>query len=276
MPSLTKSHKSTWILGAIFLSFALLSSSFGEVRTYEEVDEKYWKTITGEKDKEKIAKRYVRGRTIENEQFEVKNMSFNRRPHPNGKGDYLRVSFEMFNLKNKPFEGYMFIVASMDKRYKKGAHYYVIIDNISPKPSPNEDFNISQGFFPMYAKELASNENNKEPLGVLTQKELRNNQADDPTKGIPIKMDKQLPIDVKHFMPYSREQKFFNTVTILIYGKDKRKLNTFEIKDDPQKQGKKKFVRYKEVNEDNGDKSQYILEEKHPLLYARRFTIKER
>ncbi len=245
--------------------------ALAEVRTDPDTETKYWENNIGPQE---VAPRYQDGRSIKNELFEVKNLAFNRRHHTNGLGDYLTVTFDIFNVKNDPFEGYMFVVASMEKRYRRGPSYYVLVTNISPDPTnKNVSFNVSEGFFPIKQKEIASGDGGKEVLGQMTREELLNNQAKDPTKGIPINVKDRLQVDIKHFMRYSREQKFFDHVTILIYGKQKQKMVGYKITDDPKRQGKKQMVRFEEKKEGDKTVQNYIVEEKFPLLFSERIRL---
>lgn len=266
-----KNSKTLLVLISAMFALSVVSSGFAELRTDADVEDNYWKNLTEDK---QVVPRYQRGRTVKNDWFEVKNLSFNRRNHSNGQGDYLNVTFDLFNLKNKAFEGYIFVVASSEKRYKKGAHFYVLIDNITPNAQANNvEYSVREGFFPTDQKIIANDEKSKEILGSLTKEELLNNDAKDPQKGIPIRIEHKLQVDIKHFIPYSKEERFFDHVNILIYGKEKQKMIVSKIVDDPKNQDRQQSSNFEEKN----GKKVYHTEEKFPLLYAKRVHLsKER
>jgi hypothetical protein len=256
---------------SLALFFSMLQPGYSEVKTTYTEDE-YWKGTTPQNE---VIKRQLNGRTSENENFEVKNVSFNRTHHSFGRGEILIVTFDIINKLNDPFEGYMFVVADIEQRFKKNGDFYLLISDISPDPEgKTKDFHISSGVLPEYAKKIATSKDNSNLIGVLNKEELMKSNANDPTKGIPIKVVSETQIEVKHYIAYSREAKFFNHVLILIYSKDKEKMIAYELVDDPKKVGKKRLVHFKK--EDNSGKAEYLLKEQYPLLYAKRYKLNKR
>lgn len=263
-----KAYMISLLFCLIFVYFT--SGGFSEVKTtYTEAE--YWKSTTNNNE---VVKRNLIGRAINHNIFSIKNVSFNRTHHAFGRGDILAITFDIYNNMNKPFEGYMFVVADTEQRFRKGAHFYVLISKISPDPTgKTKDFHIASGVLPEYATKIASSKDNSELIGVLTKEELMNNYSKNPAKGIPIKVSSQTQIAVNHFMPYSREEKFYNNVLILIYGKEKQKLISYELEDDPKKIGAKRLVH---IQKDDKNKTSYILKEHHPLLFVKRYKLTKR
>lgn len=151
--------------------------------------------------------------SILNDRFYVKNVSFNRTHDAKGRGEVLRVEFEVSSFVDEPVDLYIFAIAIHEK----------IDKNISSfeRPIPPKDYIKNFVPFPYDVKNFQNSVGQKDYVFV---KFPRNPKAGvNPSTGKQYKLTDKLFVKTTHLSKYRKEYVFFNTVIILIY--DAKKLS---------------------------------------------------
>jgi hypothetical protein len=151
--------------------------------------------------------------SISSDKFYVKNFSFNRTHDAKGRGEVLRVEFEISSYIDEPMDFYIFTIA-MHERVDKSISSFErpiplkdYIKNFVPFPFDIDNFQVSAG-----SKDAGFDKFPKNPkVGI------------NPSTGKPYHLEDKLFVKTTHLSKYRKDYVFFNSVLILIY--DAKKLS---------------------------------------------------
>lgn len=151
--------------------------------------------------------------SILNDRFDVKNVSFNRTHDAKGRGEVLRVEFEVSSFVDEPMDLYIFAIAIHEKIDKSISSF--------ERPIPPKDYIKNFVPFPYDVKNFQNTVGKKDYVFV---KFPRNPKAGiNPSTGKQYKLTDKLFVKTTHLSKYRKNYVFFNTVIILIY--DAKKLS---------------------------------------------------
>ncbi len=145
--------------------------------------------------------------SIFSDKFDVKNFSFNRTHDAKGRGEVLRVEFEISSYIDEPMDFYIFIIALQEivdksiSSFERPIPLKDYIKNFVPFPFDLNNFRVPAG-----AKDSGFVKFPKNPrLGV------------NPSTGKPYHLTDKLFVKTTHLSKYRKNYVFFNSVLILIY-----------------------------------------------------------
>lgn len=166
--------------------------------------------------------------------FEIKNLFFNKRTDLGGRGEILEVEFSLQNLTDDPMDVYIFTIATFEKVERTKSSF----ERPVPKrerirtfvPYPDDISNFS--YQDTDEKGNVKKDNNGMEIVKLVKFPKDPKTGVDPKTGKPYHLVDKLQIYTTHLSKYRRNYYFFNNLAVLVFdGKGKpayRKL--FEIK----------------------------------------------
>jgi hypothetical protein len=155
---------------------------------------------------------------IRSETFDIRNVAFNKTHDVKGRGEVLRVEFEIANLIDEPADLYIFVIAIhelLDKSissFRRPIPKSEMVKNFVPFPYELSNFQDTEGKTP---------EKGNNALGF---RELPKNPkaGKNPVTGKPYHLKDKLYVKTTHLSKYRRNYVYFNKVILLIY--DEKKL----------------------------------------------------
>jgi len=155
---------------------------------------------------------------IRSETFDVRNVAFNKTHDIKGRGEMLRVEFEIANLIDEPADLYIFVIAIhelLDKSissFRRPIPKSEMVKNFVPFPYELSNFQDEEGKAP----EKGNN--------AFRFRELPKNprEGKNPITGKPYHLKDQLYVKTTHLSKYRRNYVYFNKIVLLIY--DEKKL----------------------------------------------------
>jgi hypothetical protein len=152
--------------------------------------------------------------SILNNRFDVKNISFNRTHDAKGRGEVLRVEFEVSSFVDQPIDLYIFTIAIHEKVDKSISSF--------ERPIPAKDYIKNFVPFPYDLKNFQNSVGQKDSGFVKFPKNPK--AGINPSTGKQYRLKDKLFVKTTHLSKYRKDYVFFNTVVILIY--DAKKLST--------------------------------------------------
>ncbi len=156
------------------------------------------------------------------DRFNVRNVYFNKRIDPGGKGEILEVEFFLENLKDDPMEVYVFTIATFEKKEKTRSSL--------ERPVPPEErlrtfvpfpWDISNFTYPDTGRDGKARKDKDGNELVKLVKFPKNPKAGvDPETGKAYLLKDKLFIRTTHMSLYRRNYFYFNELAILVFDSD--------------------------------------------------------
>ncbi len=166
--------------------------------------------------------------------FEIKNLFFNKRTDLGGRGEILEVEFSLQNLTDDPMDVYVFTIATFERVERTKSSFERPIPQRERirtfVPYPDEISNFSY----QDTDEKGNVKKDKNGLEVVRMVKFPKNPKAgvDPKTGKPYHLVDKLQIYTTHLSKYRRNYYFFNNLAVLVFDSEGkpayRKL--FEIK----------------------------------------------
>lgn len=154
--------------------------------------------------------------------FRVKNIFFNKKIDPSGKGEILEVEFLLENLTDDPMDLYIFTVATYEKKQKTRSSLEI---PIPPEerirtfvPFPGDISNFTYQDIDTIGKVKKDKDGNE--LVKLVKFPKNPKEGVDQATGKPYRLVDKLFITTTHLSLYRRNYFYFNEVAVLVFDSD--------------------------------------------------------